>query len=166
MICGFPGIGKSELADQPLLVPYYTIVELHLSEYLKDQYGNDNANFVADYCTALVNACRRNTIVLASTHHEVLHELWFRQSPMVFIYPLRSEKDKWIARLQSRGASEDLVNLVRDNWDVLMTDSTRWGYFTYNLRSDKYLLEEINGIVTDILNRLEGLVPEEEAEEE
>ncbi|EFZ02007.1 hypothetical protein X797_004652 [Metarhizium robertsii] len=166
MICGFPGIGKSELADQPLLVPYYTIVELHSSKYLKDKYGNDNANFVADYCGKLSDACRRNTIVLASTHHEVLSQLYDQSEPMVFIYPFRSEKDKWIARLQSRGASEDLVNLVRDDWDALMDDFTRWGYFSYNLRSDEYLLEEINGIVTDILNRLEVLMPEIEAEEE
>ncbi|KJK76528.1 hypothetical protein H634G_08116 [Metarhizium anisopliae BRIP 53293] len=152
IICGFPGIGKTELADQPLLVPHYRITELDSSEFLSRHV---NAGTVAAYCTALINACEPNTIVLASTHHEVLQELWDRRSHLVFIYPLESEKDEWIARLQSRQASADLVNLVRNNWDALMYDFERYTHLAYTLRSDQDLREEIKRIVTDILNRLE-----------
>lgn len=160
IICGFPGIGKTELADQPLLVPHYRITELDSSEFLSRHV---NAGTVAAYCTALINACEPNTIVLASTHHEVLQELWDRRSHLVFIYPLESEKDEWIARLQSRQASADLVNLVRNNWDALMYDFERYTHLAYTLRSDQDLREEIKRIVTDILNRLEVMVRQIEA---
>ncbi|QLI71460.1 uncharacterized protein G6M90_00g078880 [Metarhizium brunneum] len=155
IICGFPGIGKSELADQPLLVPDYRIIELDSAGFFS---FHGSANFVAEYCKALKEACQRNTIVLASTHDEVLDQLSLQPLPIVLLHPRWWEKDQWIARLQSRGASDALVNLVQNDWYTLMDNFTRFtNFFAYSIASDANLLQIIEEMVTGILDHLEVL---------
>ncbi|KID96475.1 K+-dependent Na+/Ca+ exchanger, partial [Metarhizium majus ARSEF 297] len=161
IICGFPGIGKTDLAKKPLLVPHYRIIEEDSSVCL-GYHGN--ANFVAEYCKELENTCQRNTIVLASTHQKVLDELFGRRLPFVMIYPRREEKDEWIARLQSRGSSDALVNLVRNDWDALFDHFMGFiDVVKYSISSGADLLEIIEDIVTHLLDHLEGLRREADA---
>lgn len=121
ILCGFPGIGKTDLADHPELWPdNYKVVELDSSKFSKDPNGNKRADFAVKYFEKASKLCSSNKIVLVSAHQEMRDELVRNDVHFVLVNPPRGAKDVWIERLRPEGSSDDQVNFIEQDWDAMI----------------------------------------------
>lgn len=111
IIAGFPGIGKS---------------------WLKDKYGgyisdSDSSTFPKDefpqnYITHIQSLIGKKTVILVSTHKEVLEGLESNNIDYILVYPQRKLKPEYLKRYKERGSPEGFVNLLDSKWDNFMDD--------------------------------------------
>lgn len=111
IVCGFPGIGKS---------------------YLKTKYGesvsdSDSSTFPKEdfphnYINHINNLIGKKSLILVSTHKEVLDELEKLNVNFIIVYPDRSLKEEYIQRYIDRGSPQPFIDLLSNNWDTFQDD--------------------------------------------
>lgn len=96
VVVGYQGVGKSTLAFHNNLV-----IDLESSNFFVD--SERPANWHIIYCNIARALCKQGYIVCISSHKEVRKELARHPaSKQVIVYPTRTLKDAWIAKLRYR----------------------------------------------------------------
>lgn len=112
IICGFPGVGKTELAKNKPMV-----VDLESSVYPK---GDDWARW---YVQDAIVGVRAGRVVLVSSHAEVREELSrLNRFPVVMVYPYVNLKEEYRKRYIDRGSSEEFVERMMLDWDSFLKE--------------------------------------------
>lgn len=130
IICGFPGIGKTECAKK-YQDPYYDykVLDLDFSLYIK--------NFNT-YINKIIDNIGRQDIIFISFHEKIRQKLYTDQRFLdkykngefrfTFAYPNVDQKENYINRYRERGSSETFIKLISDNWDLWL----------YSLNTDRF----------------------------
>ena len=111
VVCGFPGVGKSYLADRE----DWQDSDSSLFSWVKTGTGKiRNPNFPANYIEH-IKSCDRN--VLVSSHKEVRDALAEAGIPFILVYPQRLCKNEYLDRYERRGSPKEFVELLDKMWD-------------------------------------------------
>lgn len=119
VIAGFPGIGKSYLYNNNTYG--YKIYDSDSSKFPKDENWPNN---YLDYITNIIEKADELTIILTSTHKEVLQGLISRNIKFIIVSPMEYNNIKmnFINRYKSRGSNEKFIDFMNNNWSKFMKD--------------------------------------------
>ena len=109
IVCGFPGTGKSFLADQ---------LKCHDSDSSSFSWlepGVRNPLFPKNYIEHILGL---RGLVLASTHKDVRNRLRIGRIPFWICYPDRECKDEYLDRYRARKSPDEFLALLAKNWDL------------------------------------------------
>lgn len=101
IVFGYPGIGKSTLANESYLTGL-RVIDLESSNFFVD--GQRPDNWAEIYCSIAKDLSKQNYIVFMSTHQEVRDAFFKTRSDedAAVIYPSLELKGEWVARLEDR----------------------------------------------------------------
>lgn len=91
IICGFPGIGKSTLANS----------RSDIIDFESTNFNKTNENWYEDYCNCILDLSRQGYTVFCSTHEKVTNFL-STKTKINIIFPDYSLKEEWISRVKTR----------------------------------------------------------------
>jgi len=106
IICGFPGVGKSFLTK-----------ENPNSVSDSDSSTFDKKNFPANYIKHIKGLIGKKSIIMISTHEEVIDEMEKLNVNFIIVHPARELKDEYLKRYEERGSPEGFIKLLSDKWD-------------------------------------------------
>lgn len=132
IIIGYPGVGKSTLADKYDSFDYTTkkgvfpksVIDLESSAFnmLNDELGFvdingrpcKSNNWAEVYCRVACELSDQDHLVFVSSHADVQKHLRKYDGPVGIVYPSINLKDKWLERLRMRYMYESLNTKEKD----------------------------------------------------
>lgn len=102
IICGFPGVGKSVMAQQG------NWVDLESTPFKK--------NWLL-YAEVAKHMSDNGYNVMISTHKEVLDALEQIEARYTVVIPPITDKDTYLMRYDMRGNSYEFIRLLDENWE-------------------------------------------------
>lgn len=126
IICGFAGIGKTNLCNKG----YTKFIDMDSSNFAKDQYE--------DYVDKAYKLSSAGFTVFISTHQEVRDILRREEIPFIVVIPDRDDKQEYLNRYKNRGNSQSYIDLFDKNWDKFI-DGLKKENFVYTLPTNGYL---------------------------
>lgn len=124
VICGFAGIGKTELYHREMRMGIHgrNVYDLDSSLF-------DKVNFPENYITKIKELMNRNenNIILVSCHQEVRELLTRQQIKFNLIYPdYNNSKEDYLNRYLKRGSSETFIQFMSSNFDKFLEELTSY----------------------------------------
>lgn len=138
VICGFPGVGKSEFYRK--FKRKFKILDSDSSKFPKT-----NGQFPNNYVDHIEEIIKNHTvdIIMVSTHASVLDELESRGINHFIAYPTNSLRYEYMRRYMKRGNSFSFIKNIYENWYTFISGiEKRFGEPTvipYPLYSNEYL---------------------------
>lgn len=120
LILGFPGIGKSYMAEK-LKNEKILISDSDSSKF-------DKNDFPKNYINHIIHLIEdKYDLIFVSTHEDVRKAIsensYIRENACIYIvYPSLELKDFWIKRLYERGSSPEFCNLIDKNYNKWISD--------------------------------------------
>ena len=130
IVCGFPGVGKSYLADRADCVDLESSNFKFGGNHSHRDYDNtrqQTAVWPVNYVDAAIAASESGKIVCLSTHKEVRDELTARGLNFFVVYPASVRKEEFLLSYTKRGSDPRFVDFMRDNWDTLLAEFNNYG---------------------------------------
>lgn len=133
IIAGFPGIGKSFLKKE-----YGELVsDSDSSKFPKDE-------FPKNYIKHINSLIGKKSIILVSTHKEVLKGLEDAKISYILAYPREDLKNEYLRRYEERGSPAHFIELLDTNWTQFHADlKEAKPIFRMILSYDEYLKDKI-----------------------
>ena len=111
IISGFPGVGKSWLKNK---------YKEGISDSDSSQFPKDD--FPQNYIKHIKSLIGDKSIILTSTHKEVLDGLESENIDYILVYPQKELKEEYLERYKERGSPEGFIKLLDSKWDEFMSD--------------------------------------------
>ena len=105
IVLGFPGVGKSYLAERCQEVSDSDSSRFH------------GEGWVSTYVDHLVQEAQAKPVVLGSTHSEVREEIQRRDCTYYMVYPQGILKHEYLERYRLRGSPESFISMMDAKWD-------------------------------------------------
>ena len=120
IICGFPGVGKSTVAERCKSVLDLESTPFHFNPYFK----GEDPNWFVRYVDAIEESANdvQYNYILVSTHKLVRSELQYRGIPYIIVTPLIKLKDEYLSRYVKRGDCYDFIETLSSNWEQWIED--------------------------------------------
>ena len=133
VICGFPGIGKSYIANviNNDATTNIEVCDSDSSKYfwIYDENGNKteerNPEFPKNYIERIKELIKEKDIVFCSTDKDVIQSLIDNNIPFALAYPCKELKDYYIKTISERKTglnSESFVKMLEENFDNFVDD--------------------------------------------
>lgn len=119
VICGFPGIGKTFLAEHPL--ENLTVLDSDSSKFLWLD-GERHPYWPQNYAKHILGNLDRVDLILVSSHKEVRAALRANHIDYAVVAPFMTERELWLERLRKRGSPTSFVDLVDKSWETWMNE--------------------------------------------
>lgn len=133
IIIGFPCIGKSSVANEPISgYTFSGFIDLESSNFVK------NDNWVSEYCKVALDLSRQGYDVFVSSHESVREYLskFQNHDDIIEVFPSLNMYDEWIGRLRNRyiidpsDKNKRAYNYVSNNFfsavESMMYDNIQW----------------------------------------
>lgn len=133
IIIGFPCIGKSSVANEPIKgYTFSGFIDLESSNFVK------NENWVSEYCNVALDLSRQGYDVFVSSHESVRDYLanFQDQDDIIEVFPSANMYDEWIRRLRNRYQNDNsdknkrAYDYVSNNFfsavENMMYDDIQW----------------------------------------
>lgn len=143
IIIGFPCIGKSSVANEPLHdYPFSGFIDLESSNFVK------NDNWVSEYCNVALDLSKQGYYVFVSSHESVRDYLsqFQNDDDIIEVFPSLNMYDVWIKRLKNRYKNDSsdknkrAYDYVSNNFfsavESMMYDDIQWKLI---LDNDSYI---------------------------
>ena len=118
IVCGFPGVGKTLAASWAAGV----VIDCDSSRFHYTSEGEERVGWVKQYVDQIESLAKKGeyTVVLTSTHAQVLNELDNRGLDYIIVLPRRDCKDEYLGRYLKRGSDFDFVEDRFWTWDTFL----------------------------------------------
>lgn len=150
IICGFPGVGKSCVANNRtnILDAESSAFSWKVDPEHPEKDMVRNPDFPDNYIRYVeknmaIYAC---DVVLASSHGEVRNELKMRGIPYIIVAPRRELKNEYLIRYLQRGNNIEFIELLNDKWDAFLDEIERDGAPVIWLGSGEYMSDVLGEI--------------------
>lgn len=138
LVSAFPGTGKSYIFNN---VKDKVILDSDSSKFDKE-YFPDN------YITHIKENINKADLILISSHKPVRDALVANDLYFNLVYPDISLKDDYIQRYIQRGSPEKFVELLKNNWEIWITEcESQYNCNHIKLNKDEYLIDIIDKFV-------------------
>lgn len=133
VICGYGGVGKTELAKK-----YSNVVDLE-SIFWKWNYHEDisnnvehykiyndreeNINYPYNYIDAIKESINKYDIVLVAYSDTIIQSLKDNHIDFLLCYPTEDSKDIYLQRYKNRGNNEELINIVKETFEEEISEA-------------------------------------------
>lgn len=144
IVCGFPGVGKSTLAQT--LDGHYRVVDCDSSQFSEDE------TFPRNYVDHIqqIRESGEHDICFISTHDAVRLELKRRGIPYVLVYPVRASKVEYLSRYLKRGSSAAFVETLEDRWDAFIDSCEEDDAPRIILKPQEYVSDVISALTDQL----------------
>lgn len=147
IICGFPGVGKSQAAMRSRDIqdiestPFHMPIDWDNINEPEKMRHEENPNWVSDYADHIADMASQYGYCynLISCHEKVREELDARSIPYIIVVPSRELKDEYLGRYLRRGDSFDFINQIDTHWDEWLTEIDGCGMPVIHLKSGQYI---------------------------
>lgn len=123
IICGFPGVGKTTVANNRR-----SILDAESSAFSwefdpeKPYERKRNCSFPGNYIKYIKEQSERFDAILVSSHRRVMDALRAEGEQYVIVAPRRELKNEYLIRYLQRGSDIDFIELLNEKWDEFLTD--------------------------------------------
>lgn len=143
IISGFPGIGKSFLAQHT----GFTYADSDSSSYSWLSPGVRNPEFPENYINHIKGLIGELDYILVSSHEVVREALEEHDIHYTLVYPKVELRDEYLKRYLARGNDEKFVSFISTHWDQFISDIEGETYPTLiKLENNQYLLDVISNV--------------------
>lgn len=145
IICGFAGIGKSELERRQQELGL-KILDAESRPFHWISYADKikNPTFPKNYVKFIKENLYKYDIICASPAGTVRRALDRAHLEYYIVYPADVDKEVYLARYRNRGSDDEFINSVDKYWDELIKDLKRNpSDKVIALRGDSYLYDII-----------------------
>ncbi len=165
IISGFPGIGKTTLANK-----YSNVIDMESSDYsyiltdkerkmsreeLKGTKKNkENPRWPKNYIQEIIKNINKYDVILISHHPSVKQELEDRNIDFFLAIPELNCKEEYLERYKLRGNKDRWINEVIENYDL-------WITMDYDLKEEKIILKQ-GEYIEDVLKKMNVKLIEKE----
>ncbi len=139
IIAGFPGVGKTKFAKQypdqiiDMDSTYWDSLEKYVNTII---YKYENGKY---------------QYILISTHPEVLSRLREADVPYDLVIPNKNQLENYVKRYNTRGDSDDFINLIIKNWDSWLDELNKDDQLAVTM-STGYLTDVYVAPITELLD--------------
>ena len=142
VISGFPGIGKSHLAQSETNL---VITDSDSSNFSWASPGVRDPTFPLNYMIHVKKCLVESDIVLVSSHAEVRAALVESNILFTLVYPGLAAKEAYLSRYEKRGSPASFLTLLDKNWNMWLDElDAQDGCNKTVLGSNQYLSDVIN----------------------
>ena len=124
VICGFPGVGKSCVANNRA-----NILDAESSAHSwiwnpenLEKGRERNPEFPANYIRYIKENMERYDVVLVSSHQDVRDALKAEGIGYIIVAPMLYLKNEYLIRYLQRGSGIEFIELLNEKWDEFLDD--------------------------------------------
>lgn len=150
IISGFPGIGKSSVAELAAEKHNFGYCDFESTPYRFRWLENGERVAESEWPGNYVDAIEKVAgplggydVVMISTHKEVRDELNARGIPFIIVMPYDELLDEYMLRYVARGSDFSLIKQVFDNWYAWLYELNNYGAPVIHLKSGQFLADLI-----------------------
>ena len=143
VIAGFPGVGKTMAEEIRKNVFDYESSGYHWILNPNTQIMEVNPNWPRNYLDTIERNYneRYRSVLLVSTHPEVIDGLCERKIPFIFVLPNRDLKDEYLGRYLKRGSGYRFVKNMTGNWNRFIDEIEERDHVAIHLCSGQFLVD-------------------------
>lgn len=147
VVCGFPGIGKSSVANNRV-----NLVDAESSAYSwiwdaekPEEAPKRNPRFPENYIEAIQEerSVYQHDFVFVSCHKEVREALIYAGIPYIVVAPSLELKNEYMIRYLQRGSSTEFIEKLYEKWDEYLKEIAKEDAPVIWLKSGQYLSDVI-----------------------
>ena len=123
IICGFPGVGKTTVANNRRNI---LDAESSALSWVWNPEEPDarkrNEEFPRNYINFLEESLDKYDVIMASSHKDVREQMQYSGMQYIIVAPRRELKNEYLIRYLQRGSDIDFIELLNEKWDEFLTD--------------------------------------------
>ena len=147
VICGFPGVGKTCVANNRT-----NILDAESSAFSwtfdpeNTEVRERNSAFPLNYIEYIRGNMEKYDIILASSHKAVREALTAEGIPYIIVAPYVTLKNEYLKRYLQRGSDIEFIELLNEKWCDFVDDIYRDGAPVIWLGAGEYLSDVLGEI--------------------
>lgn len=141
IVCGFPGVGKSTLFNDPEFSSKYTVLDSDSSKFDKKFFPNNYIKHIKDNIGIV-------DYIFVSTHEDVIDALIREGLKFVIVYPSKDRKLEFVENYRNRGNDQKFIDKLCSNWETWIDNIIkRENCYCHCILRGEYLIDAIKNYI-------------------